>query len=232
MGKEELYGRALKQRAYELLAEGDADLAEREMCQMPARKVINPLFSLLYHRDESIKWAAVSSMGGVVRKLADEDMEAARIIMRRLMWNLNDESGGIGWGSPEAMGEILARHADLAGEYAPILKSYARKNGNYLEHELLQRGLIWGIGRISQVRPHLVRDAAGDLIPYLESPDATVRGLTAWTMGLLGVAEARQGLERLREDEAEIQNYVNRRLLTRLVKDLASESLRRLASRD
>ena len=30
------------------------------------------------------------------------------------MWTLNDESGGIGWGSPEVMGEILAAHKGLA----------------------------------------------------------------------------------------------------------------------
>jgi HEAT repeat protein len=197
---------------------------------MPGRKVINPLFSLLFDRDERIRWAAVSSMGAVVAELADEDMEAGRVIMRRLMWNLNDESGGIGWGSPEAIGEILARHGELAKEYAPILISYTREDGNYLEHELLQRGLLWGIGRLSQVRPHLVQDAVRDLIPYLESGDATVRGLAAWVMGLLRVDGARHGVEKLREDEAEIQIYIDRRLLTRQVKELAEESLIRMAS--
>ncbi|MEA3417440.1 MAG: hypothetical protein U9R02_15080 [Thermodesulfobacteriota bacterium] len=53
-------------------------------------------------------------MGVVVSNLADHDMESARVIMRRLIWNLNDESGGIGWGSPEAMGEIMARNNRLA----------------------------------------------------------------------------------------------------------------------
>jgi hypothetical protein len=46
-------------------------------------------------------------MGEVMAHLADKDMESARVIMRRLMWSLNDESGGIGWGAPEAMGEIV-----------------------------------------------------------------------------------------------------------------------------
>jgi len=96
--------------------------------------VINPLFSFLYNNDEQVRWRTVTAFGAVVAKLADEDMEAARIIMRRLMWNLNDESGGIGWGSPEAMGETLARHEGLAKEYARILLSYARQDGNYLEH--------------------------------------------------------------------------------------------------
>ena len=64
-------------------------------------------------------------MGQVVSNLADTDMESARVIMRRLIWNLNDESGGIGWGSPEAMGDIMACHERLAGEYHRLLVSYA-----------------------------------------------------------------------------------------------------------
>ena len=59
-------------------------------------------------------------MGALVFSLAEQDMESARVVMRRLMWNLNDESGGIGWGSPEAMGEIMARHSGLAEEYSKI----------------------------------------------------------------------------------------------------------------
>ena len=74
--------------------------------------------------------------------------------MRRLMWNLNDESGGIGWRArPEAMGEIVARSERLADEYGHILISYLDPDGNYLEHPLLQRGLLWGIGRFAHARP-------------------------------------------------------------------------------
>ncbi len=63
-------------------------------------------------------------MGRVAADLADRDMESARVVVRRLMWNLNDESGGIGWGSPEAMGEIMACHEGLAEEYSCILISF------------------------------------------------------------------------------------------------------------
>jgi hypothetical protein len=144
------------------------------------------------------------------------------------MWNLNDESGGIGWGSPEAMGEILACHEALAKEYHQILISYAREDGNFQEHELMQRGVLWGIGRLSQVRDDLMKDAAPYLMPYLKSPDATVRGLAVWIMGLLGAGEARPGLEHLAEDEAGLQIYIDRRLIKLRVKDLAVEALERL----
>ncbi len=98
-------------------------------------------------------------MGMVVSNLADHDIESARVVMRRLMWNLNDESGGIGWGSPEAMGEIMARHSRLAQEFASILVSYINPDKNYIEHEILQRGVLWGIGRLAYERPEFVKDS-------------------------------------------------------------------------
>jgi len=92
--------------------------------------------------------------------LADADMEAARVVMRRMIWQLNEESGGIGWGMPEAMGETMARHEGLAQEYAHMLVSYIQEDGNFLEHVPLQRGVLWGLGRLAQARPWLVEEAA------------------------------------------------------------------------
>ena len=53
------------------------------------------------------------------------------------------------------------------------------------------------------------------LLPYLGSPDANVRGLAAWIMGLLRAEEARPDLEQLTKDEAEVQLYIDRRLIKR-----------------
>jgi HEAT repeat protein len=209
-----LSGRAIKRRIYELLQSPDRASALNEI-----------------DRDQDVRWAAVKAMGTVVAKLADEDMESARVVMRRLMWNLNDESGGIGWGSPEAMGEILACHHGLAKEYAHILSSYTREDGNYLEHEVLQQGLIWGIGRLAQVSPHIMQDAVQHLFPYLDSADATVRGLAAWVMGLLAVDDAVSKLRGLRSDERQIQIYTDRGLVNRRVMDLAQEALSRLGDK-
>ncbi|MGD8228228.1 MAG: HEAT repeat domain-containing protein [Desulfobacteraceae bacterium] len=210
-----------------------SDLASAldEISRLPGRQVISPLFSLLYNEDPDVRWSAVKAMGTVVAKMADEDMESARVIMRRLMWNLNDESGGIGWGSPEAIAEILTCHDGLAKEYAHILISYAREDGNYLEHEVLQRGLIWGMGRLAQVRPHVLKEAIQYLFPYLESMDATVRGLAAWVMGLLAVEDALPQIRRLKNDENQIQIYTDRGLISCRVMDLAEEALSRLGDK-
>jgi hypothetical protein len=214
--------RALKRRVLEILMSEDLDAALETLLEIPGQKVVNALFSFLHSTDEKVKWAAVTAMGAVVAEIADEEMETARVIMRRLMWNLNDESGGIGWGSPEAMGEILARHEGLAEQYARILLSYTREDGNYLELENLQRGLLWGIGRLARERPHFVEGEVPYLLPYLESGDATVRGLGAWIIRDLCPEKADTALEKLEKDTSEIQVFKDGILVNCQVKDLAT----------
>lgn len=170
----------------------------------------------------------------VVSDMAGEDMEAARIVMRRFMWSLNDESGGIGWGAPESMAEIMTRHEVLAEEYVRILVSYLREEANFLEHEPLQRGLVWGIGRLGSVRKELLleSDVEKYLLPYLESSDAGVRGLSAWASGILRLQSAETILNKLaHENEGEVFNlYWNGKLTEVDVKYLAREALERLNS--
>jgi len=81
------------------------------------------------------------------------------------MWSLNDESGGIGWGAPEAMAEIMSLHEQLAIEYSSILISYANPDGNYIEHIELQKEVLRGLARLGKVRPLLIKDA----MPYLRN---------------------------------------------------------------
>ncbi|MBF0496625.1 MAG: HEAT repeat domain-containing protein [Deltaproteobacteria bacterium] len=223
-------GKRIKFEIFQLLQSPDAALGLDAIARFPVRQVVNPLFLALCSGDEQVKWRAVTAMGRVVGQLADEDMEAARVVMRRFMWNLNDESGGIGWGCAEAMGEIMAGQAWLASEYVHILLSYIQPDGNYLEHPLLRRGALWGLGRLAQTRPQLLNqwEAARHLRPYLEDGDASARGLAIWSLGLLGACPVRSGVEALLSDEAEMQLYRDGRLVSCRIKDLAAEAWSRL----
>ncbi|MGQ9745283.1 MAG: DVU0298 family protein [Dissulfurimicrobium sp.] len=152
-----------------------------QMSSTPAKKSVNALIPFLYSPDEAVRSKAVSAFGVVMKRLAGEDMEAARVIMRRLMWSLNDESGGIGWGAPEAMAEAMARDEGLAQEYAPILISYIRNDGNYLEYAPLRRSALVGIVRLARERPAMLEelDTKRHLIPLLSSNDPEERSLAA-----------------------------------------------------
>ncbi len=178
----------LRARVAELLHTDDFAVRLSEWSQFAPRQVISPLLSFLYSTDEQVKWRAVTAVGMVVAEMAEEDMEAARTVMRRLMWSLNDESGGIGWGAPEAMGEIMARQRQLAEEYYCILVSYICDAGNRLEHDLLECGVLWGLGRLAQVRPELLRESLCHISRYLQSQDPRQRGLAAWALGFLDAA--------------------------------------------
>jgi HEAT repeat protein len=217
--------RDLKRKALSIVQSEDFSQRLDELCQIPARQAINPLFSFLLSNNELTKWRAVTAMGEVVARLAERNMESARVIMRRLMWSLNDESGGIGWGAPEAMGEIIARHKGLAMEYANVLISYIWEDGNYLEYHMLQRGAAWGVGRAAQERPDMMQPAVSCLVPFLSSPDPVLRGVAAWAMGRCGPGLACSQLEALLDDTTEIPIYLNGALYHRSVKNLAAEAM-------
>ncbi|MGA7142964.1 MAG: DVU0298 family protein [Desulfobacterales bacterium] len=220
-------GRQLKKEILAILNNDEFEKSLETVYLVPARQAVNPLFSFLYHKDPLIRWRAVTAMGAVVARLAREDLESSRIIMRRLIWNLNDESGGIGWGSPEAMGEIMARHEGLAREYGNILVSYINEAGNYLEYEMLQRGVLWGLGRLAHVRPEFVGNAGDYLSPFLRSEDSYLRGLAAWVSGAISSETTKPLLENLIDDEAGISIFIDMRMEERTVGQLAAEALSR-----
>ena len=146
--------RQIKKQIAELLLKDDFPKAFEKIKSLPVITAINSLFSFLYSQDEKIKNRAVDAMGALVAGLAENDMEQARNIMRRLMWNLNSESGGIGWGAAEAMGEIMANSEKLANEYRKILYSYMMPGGNFIENISLQKGVLEGIKRLESPKGH------------------------------------------------------------------------------
>jgi hypothetical protein len=164
-------------------------------------------------------------MGAVVSNLAKTNLESARIIMRRFMWQLNDESGGIGWGCPEAMGDTMARSKTLADEYGCILISYIRPDGNFLEHEILQRGVLWGVARLAHSRPELFKGCAHLLIPYMQSKDAALRGLAVWAAGPLIDESIILWVNRLAHDESRFSLYREAQLSECTVGQLAQDAI-------
>ncbi len=168
--------RDLKNRIHSLLEMPDfAGHLEAFQSESPGA-LCSTLISFLPSPDETIKYRAAAALGAVVARLADSNIEAAREIIRRLHWSLTEESGAIGWGAPEAIGEICAHHAGLAAEFGAVLLSYICEP-NHLGNPVLLRGALWGIGRLAEAQPQLLRQygVVEKIKPYLESPDETLR---------------------------------------------------------
>ena len=217
--------RERKVRIGGLLGQDDFENALETLRLMPGRQAVNPLFSFLYSGEEEIRWRAVTAMGAVVGHLADTAIESARVVMRRFMWNLNDESGGIGWGSPEAMGEITAGHNGLADEFACILISYINPQGNFIEHEMLQRGSLWGVGRLAHARPLLAKPAAPFLTAFFDAPDPFLRGTAIWAAGPILDGGIRPLLKARLSDAAPLRLYRQMRMTQTTVAELANAAL-------
>jgi len=193
----------------------------------PEQPLIHSIMACFCSTDQKVKWHAITAFGEVMKRLADQDMEKARVVMRRCMWMLNDESGGIGWGIPEAFAEALYQHADLAAEYTHVLVSFMREDGFYLELEFMQQGLIWGIGRLAERRAALLqsKNAVYYLMPYLNSNDSTVKALAGRAAGLLGVTAATEKLQDMLTDKSPVQLYSHGILASLQVGELSAEAI-------
>lgn len=225
MENKKISGRKLKKKVLQFLQAEDFAQGLYEISQLPARQVVNPLFSFLCSIDERVKWRAITAMGRVISDLAASDLESARVVMRRFIWQLNDESGGIGWGCPESMAETMAQNENLAQEFWCLLISYIQPQGNYLEHPVLQRGVLWGVGRLAHSRPQYAQNAATFLHPYMESADPILRGLAVWAASPVAEKETIPRLKQLIRDQGELTLYRDGQMLQHSVGQLAQEAL-------
>jgi hypothetical protein len=220
--------RALKKEVLTLLRSEDPERALEVLLKRPPMPIINILFSLLLSHESLIRWRAITAMGCAVAHLAQEDIESARVVIRRMIWQLNDESGGIGWGCPEAMGEVAAANGRFAAEYGHILISYVREDANFLEYEPLRAGAVWAIGRVAKVRPECVADAIPHLLPDLEAKEPGLRAMAVWALGWLRAEDAASKLMTLRDDGTDVEIYEDHKIRHRAIKDLVREALARI----
>jgi len=229
--------RDLKHRLAAALESPDWEAGLRDVLALEPGQAVGPLFSFFLR--PGLVWPAVTALGLVADRMfhaGPSGPEDARVVMRRLMWHLNEESGNLGWGAAEAMAEIMAVNATLAGEFHRILASYisdGEVDGNYLDHPPLRRGAFWGVGRLAQVRPELVRPAVPSLLAGLHNDeDPPSRGLAAWALGLLRAPEAASPLRALLDDPTPVELFRNRALEHTSVASLAREALERIISNE
>ncbi len=225
-----LSGRAVKQAVFDILASETWEDRLAELDFYPPEKVIGPLFSALCNSDPLIRWHAITGFGPVMVTLMDQAPERARVVMRRFIWNLNDESGGIGWGAPEAMGEIMANEPRLAGEFYPVLMHYIfdrdGKPDSFLEHMPLRRGAFWGIGRLLEKRPDLAPKALPLLVRQIErEDDPEIIGLAIRALGYINDMNAKAAIARFLKDTREILVYMDRKLQSVTIGELARQGL-------
>jgi HEAT repeat protein len=168
-----------KETARALLARFDLDAVTAWAEGEP--QAVRVLQQLLFDQDELASWRAVEGLGRAAAVLARRGLEPARELLRRVLWLMNDESGGLLWYAPQVMAAVIANVPALAREFGDILASF-------LEEEPFRTGTRWGLWRISGTSPEVIRAAAVELGASLQDPDPAVRGHAVLALRAAGAA--------------------------------------------
>lgn len=171
----------MKRQLRGLLANGRFD----EIVEVAGRskRVLSLLTSLTYDPAPLIAWRAVEASGLVSARVAEDDPDFVRDHLRRLFWLLIDESGGIAWRAPEAIGEIIRSRPHELSSFIPMLLALLEMEPEDLVQ--FQAGTLWAIGRLAEVVPAAIEPLAAALLSYLKDPDPQIRGLAVWCLGKL-----------------------------------------------
>lgn len=134
-----------------------------ETSDVPPISMIQPLFACLTEGGQMTDRASYA-LGGQIARLYAESPEDAKNIIRRFMWHMNEESGNIGWGIPEAFGEALAQCPPLADTFHRVLLHYIYdapedKSTGFCDHAPLRISCYKAIDRLLSTRPDFVKDA-------------------------------------------------------------------------
>jgi hypothetical protein len=141
------------------------------------------VFSALYDPDELLRWRAIEALGLLAGQASHRDTERVREWLRRLLWSMNDESGGLMWNGAEAVGEILINVEVLIPEFATILHSFH-------EEEPFEAGTYMALARLAGLSPSHVTQFAPFLGQGLTDPDPRIRAHAARFLRLVDAPRA------------------------------------------
>jgi len=158
------------------------------------------LLSLAYDIDDLVRWRSIEAIGKVAEIQAESDIEKVRDLIRRLLWLMNDESGGVGWHSPEIIGEILVNVPSLIDEYGELLLAY-------LKEEPFEIGSHQAIYRIASINPRPYVKKVAKLAESLKESDPVIQLHTAMALEKIQPKKYQDAIEKLLNIESSVTLY-------------------------
>lgn len=151
------------------------DFETIEKASLSNKNIFGWLIGLSYDKESPTSWKAIEAMGHVAKAYVEaEEIEPLRNTIRKLLWSMTDESGGIGWRAAEMIGEIIYAKPSLFEDIIPILWSQ-REEESFLESVL--RGVL-KLSKKVNLRDYLeIEDS--ELKNLLNHPKEEIRALTS-----------------------------------------------------
>ena len=168
--------RLTKSDVRDLLERRDFDALDRwaDSVRTPQRI----LMSLVFERDELRRWRAIEAYARTTARC--DDLEKVRVTIRRVLWLMNDESGGLAWHGPEMIAEILVRVPALLSEFADLLPWFLRE-------EPFERGTHYALFRLCTIDTEAFKSSADELRDSLNDPDPATRTYAALALMAMNV---------------------------------------------
>lgn len=193
---------------------------------MEDKGIIRLLISISYDREDVTSWRAIEAIGVISRTFSKDSIERLGIVrdtIRRLLWSMGEESGGIGWSSPEILGEIVKGDPDAFNDIVPILWSFR-------DEDMFRAGILWAMGRIAVIRPDMVGFTLPDLPGMLKDTNPVVRGYAIWLISVLEPGgRSSEQISRFLGDSGPVPFYKEGELVERTVAEIAEEVIHKHA---
>ncbi len=176
------------------------------------RGIFRTLISLTYDKEDVVNWRAIEAIGLIAGERAKADPAGERAkadpagvrgLVQRILWMMREESGNNPWSAPEMLGEIVRNSPDEFCDIAPIIVSFH-------DEEILRRGVLRAIARISEIRPDLVESVSPIVGDYLRHDDAFTRFYALLIMSRLRLTRLLPYGEALMGDKSEVKIYEDR----------------------
>jgi methylated-DNA-[protein]-cysteine S-methyltransferase len=152
------------------------------LARQRSAKILRYLSGRLYSADEKEKWRAVAALGAIVSEREIISRRKVADLLRRFFWAMNDESGAVPYGIPEAIGQILAQRPEFQDEFLPVLCSMLTHE-DMIQTGPIERGVVWALGQVgppvatcSQVAVKALRQLSWS------HPEAETRNLATWAL--------------------------------------------------
>ncbi len=213
---------SIKKQVKELLRKKDYNRLV-ELCEID-RHFWKALRFCLYEIDETIRWPAIEAAAKLMQHWwQSRQHERVREFIRNLFWSMNDESGGIGWSSPQTIAEIIVNIPEILAPYGSMMIAHS------IEEPPLVKGGLWGIGRLGKMITDAVDFFQDEVLSVFQSDDAETLGLAVWAMGEVGFKPAMSFLENLLGRSEPVRIYVKGDFFEKPLGYWAEEAMNKIA---